>query len=183
MDISGCSFYRLNAESTIKPFVCSDSTLQNFLLNSAKHYTKESLSATYILENDFQTLAYCSISNDSLNVQDKDFISVSAFKRFLKSIVSHPKRHLDSYPAIKIGRLAVHQDFINLGLGKKLVHFIIAFALECNEKCACKILTVDAYSESISFYEKIGFEFLTEKDDGEKTRMMFLRLSDFKDIL
>lgn len=58
-----------------------------------------------------------------------EFASKTAIKRLLKDLVSHPKRHLKSYPAIKIGRLGVTKTIQKSGLGKMIVNSIIELAL------------------------------------------------------
>ena len=45
------------------------------------------------------------------------------------------------------------------------------------ERQACRLITIDAYNQSVSFYEKLGFISFTEKDKDENIRQMFLDLS------
>lgn len=157
-ELSQLSLILLDENHTIKPFDCGDSDLNEFLIDKAKLYKKEFLATTFILENKEQTVAYYSIFNDSLKVEIESFASTSAFRRFLKELVSHPKRHLKSFPALKIGRLGIDRNFKGKGLGKLIVNNIINDALELNEKQACKLVTVDAYSQSLTFYERLNFE-------------------------
>jgi hypothetical protein len=41
----------------------------------------------------------------------------------------------------------------------------------------CRYVTVDAYSQSLQFYENCGFEYLTPKDEGKQTRLMYFDLA------
>jgi hypothetical protein len=132
-ELSHLSLILLDENHTIKPFDCGDIDLNEFLLDKAKLYKKEFLATTFILENEERTVAYYSIFNDSLKVEKEDFASISAFRRFLKELVTHPKRHLKSFPALKIGRLAIDRNFKSKGLGKLIVNSIINDALELNE--------------------------------------------------
>jgi GNAT superfamily N-acetyltransferase len=161
----------------IKPFDCEDSDLNEFLFEKAKDFKKEFLATTFLIESESRTVAYYSIFHDSLSIEEQDFASKSSFKKFLKNMVSHPKRHLKSFPALKIGRLGIDKEYKGKGLGKKIVSYIISETLNLNDKQACKLITVDAYRESIGFYRNMGFEFLTSKDEGEETRQMFFDLS------
>jgi hypothetical protein len=145
MDLSGYVLFKLTESTNIKPFDCGDEDLNDFLFSKAKSYQKELLAATYILEDDTQTLAYFSIFNDSLKVEEEAFASKSSFKKFL-GLVPHPKRHLRHFPAIKLGRLGVGVTLKGKGIGKVILGYIINMALEQNDKCACKIITVDAYA-------------------------------------
>jgi len=178
MPLTGFSFSKLNTTTNILPFECGDDGLNSFLSNKAIPYKKELLATTYLLESEDKTIAYLSIYNDALAVQEKDFASKSAFNRLLKEIISHPKRHLRQFPAIKIGRLAVCESTKKerKGIVRALVNFVINLALEQNSNCACQLITVDAYSQSLNFYTKLGFKFLSDSDKGDDTRQMYLDL-------
>ncbi|WP_406844214.1 GNAT family N-acetyltransferase [Flavobacterium soyae] len=185
MPFTGFSFFELHAATIIKPFECGDTDLNGFLNDKAIPYKKDLLATTYILENESKTIAYLSIYNDALAVQENQFASKTAFKRWIKEILSHRKRHLRQFPAIKIGRLAVCETTKKerKGIGQALVNFVIDLALEQNSKCACQLLTVDAYDKSLGFYEKLGFKFLSENDNGEDTRQMFYDLRPLMNTL
>jgi hypothetical protein len=45
-----------------------------------------------------------------------------------------------------------------------------------NYSTGAKFLTVDAYKGSIKYYEKNGFEFLTDEDVEDDTRAMYFDL-------
>jgi len=92
MELAGLSLIRITDDTTIKPFDCGDDDLNDFLVSKAKGYQNELLAVTYILENHERTIAFFSIFNDSLRVQEMGFASKNAFKRFLSKLVSHPKR-------------------------------------------------------------------------------------------
>ncbi|NBA89152.1 GNAT family N-acetyltransferase [Emticicia sp. CRIBPO] len=173
------SLLKVDKNTSIKPFDCGDEDLNDFLFNKSIPFSEELLATTFLIEGEQKTIAYFSIFNDSLKVEENDFSSRSSLKRFLKSLVTHPKRHLKSFPAIKIGRLAVDVSSKQSGLGKMLVNYIIAQALKHNESCACKLITVDAYEKPPAFYEKRGFEYLSEEDNDKDTRQMYLDLTPY----
>lgn len=177
MDFKDFSLIKVTDSTLIKPFDCGDEDLNEFLTQKSIHYSNELLAASFILEDSENTIAFFSIFNDSLKVQEKNFASKSAFKRFLAEIATHPKRHLEYFPAIKIGRLAVNNTIKSNGIGKKIVNYIINLGIEQNNICACKFITVDAYDISLGFYEKMGFKYLSELDAGKDTRQMYLDLT------
>ncbi|HEX7357938.1 MAG TPA: GNAT family N-acetyltransferase [Ignavibacteriaceae bacterium] len=177
MNLEGLSLIKVDNNTLIKPFDCGDEDLNDFLLNKAKKYYKELLATSFIIEDEENTIAYYSIFTDSLRVDKSGFVSMSALKRLLRKLVSHPKRHLEYFPAIKIGRLAVDQNIKQSGFGRMIINNIIDFAINLNNECACKLITVDAYEQSLSFYEKIGFSYLSENDKGKDTRQMYLDLT------
>ena len=172
----------LTENHNIKPFDCEDDDLNSFLFNDAVLYAKEMLATTFIIENEKQTLAYYSLLSDSFRVEETNFTSKTQYKNFLRELVPHPKRYLKGFPAIKIGRLAIDKTFKGKGLGGMIINAIIADCIKINQKHACRLITIDAYKKAIPFYERFGFQFLTEKDKELNIRQMFLDLSKIKDF-
>ena len=144
-------------------------------------YQKELLATTFIVEDEERTLGYYSVLNDSLQLKEEDFPSKSKYKKFLSHLIPHPKRHLKSVPAVKIGRLAIDKTYKGKGLGRIFIRNISDDCIELNKKIACRLITVDAYKEALPFYQRFGFEFLTEKDEQEDIRQMFLDLTNLND--
>ena len=168
----------LKENHPIKPFDCEDDDLNDFLFNKALLYQKELLATTFIVESEERTLGYYSVLNDSLQLKEEDFPSKSKYKKFLSHLIPHPKRHLKSVPAVKIGRLAIDKTYKGKGLGKMIMQNLMDECIELNKKIACRLITVDAYKGALTFYQKLGFEFLTEKDNNEDIRQMFFDLTN-----
>jgi len=61
------------------------------------------------------------------------------------------------YPAIKIARLAVHDDYRYRGIGTNMLIEIFSIVGDITENVGCRILTVDAKPTSVEFYEKSDF--------------------------
>lgn len=179
MDLTGLQLSKLDHTTVLKSFDCGDSDLNDFLFNKAEKFNSELLATTYLLEDGESIIAYFSIFNDSLRVEEIEFASQSGYKRFFREMVSHPKRHLKYFPAIKIGRLAVNKLSQGNGVGRIIINYVIDYAIEQNEKCACKFIIIDAYSQSLSFYEKLGFSFYQEKDKYSDTRQMYLNITPY----
>ena len=172
------SILLLTEDYPIKPFDCEDEDLNDFLFNEAVPYQKELLATTFVMENDKQTLGYYSLLNDSLQLKEEMFTSKSQFRKFLRELMPYPKRHLKTIPALKIGRLAIDKTYKGKGLGMIFIRNVIRDCVELNRKIACRLITVDAYKGALTFYQKLGFEFLTEKDEQEDIRQMFLDLQN-----
>lgn len=175
------SFFRLTKDTTIKPFASKDKDLNDFLLEEAKHYQSKLLATTHIIENSEKTLAYFSIFNDTLFADESKFPSKNQARKFVSSQLPSQKRHIKSFPAIKIGRLAVCMQ--EKGYGRLIIDWIIDYAIKCNETSACKFVTVDAYNASLGFYEKMNFVYLSEKDKHDDTRQMYLDLTPYINTL
>jgi len=81
-----------------------------------------------------------------------------------------------TYPAVKIGRLAVTQKCANLGIGRQIIKSIVMMYINEQHHAGCRFITVDAYRSALNFYEKNKFQFLTTKDIDDDTRAMYFDL-------
>lgn len=171
---------RLEEDEKIKSFSCGDADLDDFILNEAPFYRDALLAVSYVMEQDDKPIAYFSLANDRVSIQD--FETNTGFNRFRRHRFVNGKR-IKSYPAVKVGRFAVSNSVRGEGIGSMLLDFIKAYFIIDN-KTGCRFVTVDAYRSAISFYEKNGFLPLQEEDDeNTPTRLMFFDLSDYKNQL
>lgn len=175
MDFSKLRQFQLTSDTDIKPFKCSEEDLNNFLFDDAKDSQKELMTVTYLLEymEQNKTAAYYSLLADKItfNPDEKNVWNK------LNRNIPNPKRR-KTYPAVKIGRLAVNEDFSGSGLGTLIIDNI-KYAFANVKRMGCRFITVDALSSAVPFYEKNGFKFFTEQDKTDYTRLMFFDLKNF----
>lgn len=166
---------RLNIGDNVNAFDCSDLDLNDFILNEASFYRNALLSVTYVVENKItkEVLAYFSLSNDKISITD--FENKTEFNRFRKHKFVNEKR-LRSYPAIKIGRLAIADKAQHQKIGTYLLEFIEEYFIVDN-KSGCRFVTVDAYVNAIPFYIKNNYQFLNNDDEDKRTRVMYFDLA------
>lgn len=162
---------RLTGEHVIKSFDCGDEDLNDFLVNSAKFYSEQLLAITNILENDTETIAFFSLLNDKVTIEQVS--SSREWNRFRKKFPN--TKRISSYPAMKIGRFGVNNNYKGNGIGRDIIGYLKKLFVT-NNRTGCRFITVDAYSQSLKFYEKCGFKYLTEDDKGEDTRLMYFDL-------
>lgn len=170
-----CSVRRLNIGDTVSTFDCDDEDLNDFLLNESNLYRNALLSVTYVVEEKTtkSVLAYFSLSNDKISISD--FESKTEFNQFRKHKFVNEKR-LRSYPAIKIGRLAIANSAQHQSIGTYLLEFIEDYFIIDN-KSGCRFVTVDAYVDAIPFYIKNNYQFLNNDDEDKRTRVMYFDLA------
>lgn len=170
-----CLVRRLNIGDSISAFDCNDEDLNDFILNEACLYRNALLSVTYVVEDKttHDILAYFSLANDKISISD--FESKTEFNRFIKHKFVNEKR-LRSYPAIKIGRLAISQKAQHQSIGTYLLEFIEDYFIIDN-KSGCRFVTVDAYVDAIPFYIKNNYQFLNNDDEDKRTRVMYFDLA------
>jgi len=170
---------KLSRETEILPFHCSDEDLNGFLLDDAKNYTDDLMAVTYLfVDTDAnKTMAYYSVLNDKVAYDPQNHGIWNKINRLIKN-----KKRRKSYPSMKIGRLAVAEDYINSGIGSDILTYIKVKSVT-NPECGCRFLTVDAYASATGFYHKNGFEFFTMTDVLDSTRLMYFDLKPVKENL
>lgn len=175
MDLGKLTIIRLTQDFQIENFDCDDDDLNDFFLNNSKKFSDQLLAVTYIIQSDGNTIAFFSIFNDKISI--KEIKSLDDWKDFQSS--HFPKeKSLTSFPAVKIGRLGVNKTYQKKGVGKITVDYLINSFITSN-KTGCRFITVDAYQQSLTFYEKTGFDYLTKKDQNKDTRLMYLDLHPY----
>lgn len=179
MAFESFEFISLTESLNIPSFECKDEDLNHFLWDDAKLYLKELMAVTYLLvdRNANQTVAYFSLLNDKVSY-DSDNRSI--WNKLNRKISNRKRRK--TYPSVKVGRFAVSRNYEGHGIGSEILNFIKIFFIEGN-KTGCRFITLDAYADAVSFYQKNGFDFFTEKDKNEETRLMFFDLKPFKDAM
>jgi GNAT superfamily N-acetyltransferase len=161
---------RLDESTVIQPFECEDQDLNDFLMNDAKNYLKSLLAVTYLYQTEREIVAYFSLSNDNLSRNDEE----KALWNKINRIIPNDKRRR-TYPAIKIGRLAVSKKYAGMGLGSLILLTVREMYIK-EQRSGCRFITVDAYRNALSFYEKNDFKFLTNQDQDDITRAMYFDL-------
>ena len=170
--IENANLVRLTPTHLIKPFDCGHSDLNDFILNDAKKYHEKLLAVTYLLENEKETIAFFSLLNDKISLLDVE--SGNRWKRLFKEKMPLGKR-FNSYPAMKIGRLGVSLNYKGQGIGTMILDYLKEWFIS-NNRTGCRYITVDAYSVSLGFYQRNQFDFLTNKDQNDETRLMYYDL-------
>jgi GNAT superfamily N-acetyltransferase len=133
----------------IAGFDCGDDDLRGFLRDDAHRLQLGHVVRTYVAlddEADDQLVGYVSMMADAVVLETKER------KGLLLLSSDHPV-----VPAVKVARLAVSTTRKRQGLGRFLMHFAVSKAYDAASVVGCRVLTVDAYPSSISFYEHLGF--------------------------
>lgn len=131
-------------------FSCGDDDLDEFLRMDALRLQRESALQTYLAwdaRSGDAVLGYVSLLTDAVRLETRERKSLGLLSG------DHPV-----VPAVKIARIGVSVAVQRgRGVGTALVRFAFATALEVNQMVGARLLTLDAYPESIAFYERLGF--------------------------
>lgn len=144
-------------------FSCGDPDLDDFFANDAHRLQRSHTVQTYLarhVETGAKILGFVSLMTDAVRLQTQE-------RKHLDLLSSdHPV-----IPAIKIARLGVCTSMQRgEGIGTALVRFAFLTAQEVAESAGCRLLTLDAYPNAISFYEHLGFTKNRDKEYRERTR-------------
>ena len=170
---------KLSSKDIIGSFNCGDEDLNDFILNEAQLYGKARLAVSYVIENRVtkQVVGFFSLANDRVSLSD--FENKTEFNRFRKKRFVNDKR-IKSYPAVKIGRLAIDLSAKGQSLGTFILDFIKSYFVYDN-KAGCRFVTVDAYLNALPFYIKNGFLPLSEEIEDPHTKLLFFDLEEISE--
>ena len=164
---------RLSESHSIKPFDCGDPDLNQFLFDDSIPHLQQLLAVTYLFETKYETIAYFSVLNDKITLEE---VAKGSFNKLSRKI-PHAK-YRESYPSVKIGRFAVSEAYQRDNIGTALLDYIKGYFIDLN-KTGCRFITVDAYPQAVPFYEKNGFLPLILKEPKKDHRAMFFDLYPF----
>ena len=128
------------------PLQCRELDLTEFLIEDALENQAARLSVTRIVSYEGQVVGFFTLTNDCIirkGVSDDD------------GEEWYPYPH---YPALKIARLATHQEFEGRGIGRAMLLKTVAIAMRLSQYVGCRMITVDSKPDSEGFYQKYGFQ-------------------------
>lgn len=141
-------------------FDCDDPDLNEFLTVDARRYQEYCLSQTRLAFAGGTLVGYITLLSDSI-------ILKSSEKRRLFDF----HQSVFTFPALKIGRLGVTREFQRAGVGRSLLQYAVGVVFRMNKELnvGCRFVTVDAYPQSIAWYQRHGFTFNKYYADPTKT--------------
>ncbi|HMK54921.1 MAG TPA: GNAT family N-acetyltransferase [Methanobacteriaceae archaeon] len=154
---------KLSSDHDLSEFRCSDDDLDEFILLDALPQRKHRLNQTYICKYQGEIIAFFTVSADSIKINNEDKKRIG---------VNYP-----AFPAIKIGRLGVHEDYKRRNVGSILIMYTVGLAWELGEKVGVRFISVDAYRGIEKFYKKNFFVELAECED--RYMAMYTDLEDW----
>lgn len=185
-----CDLYKVSDATQVTNFECTRAGLTDFVLNESLLFAKELIAVTYFFalkSNPSDVVCFFTVSNDNIKVGN---LPAARKKKFNKQINS--ALHQDAYPAVKIGRLAVHSTYAGKGVGKQMMD-IIKGLFYFNNKTGCRFITVDSdiSKKTLEYYSKNGFVSIFTSDEQEaqhfnvklplKTKFFIYDLANFND--
>ncbi|MFH0876060.1 MAG: GNAT family N-acetyltransferase [archaeon] len=145
-ELADISIVKLSKIHDLSKFDCADNDLNDFLKNDALTYQEKKLVTTTLLVYQEKVIGFFSMCSDSIRLQEEEKENCDIHKP------------LREYPAVKFARLAVDKEFQSKNLGKLIIKLVIGLVInEFSERVACRFITVDSYSNKVSFYQLFSF--------------------------
>jgi GNAT superfamily N-acetyltransferase len=144
----------VSTEHNVSGFDCGDDDLNDFLKTDAAKYQTDHLSHTRIVLLNGALVGYITLLTDCIILQ------TSEKKKALDEARAY-HQHIYTFPAVKIGRIGIQKEFQRSGIGKQLLIYTIGVVFRMNRELniACRFITLDAYPQSVPWYEKHNFIF------------------------
>jgi GNAT superfamily N-acetyltransferase len=138
----------LTEDHDVSTFNCGDPDLNEFVQVDCHSYQSEYLSHTRLAFHEDRIVGYVTLLSDSIILKSKEKKKLFSF---------YGKIYF--FPALKIARLGVQQENQKNGVGRALLEYSIGVAARLNHEMGvgCRFITVDAYPESVPWYEQRGF--------------------------
>jgi predicted N-acetyltransferase YhbS len=151
----------LEQTDELSTFDCSNADLMGlneFIHSEALQYQEENLGVTYLFFYNkeivgFATLVMSQIEAKWGNIQVK----------------------IKNYPALLIGRLAVHNIYRDRSIGKNICLWCVSKAKQLSREVGCRLVVVLTQGETVKFYQKCGFEIVPGHEKKPKI-WMYLQL-------
>ena len=143
-------------------FCCSVQKIQNYCQNNI-HKQHDA----------YQVRAYVACDGDSLDIVGFYYLCLTSYELGEIDDKADKKfERVEAVPAVYLGMIAVHNDYVGCGLGKMLMADAMRMTAEIAERAGTYALALDALDQSlVEYYKK--FDFQTFKQ-GETGLEMFL---------
>ena len=163
VDSSKIKLIPYSTETAFADFDCGNPDLNNFIKDDALKHQAQNVAETTCIFYEDEPIGYYTLVCDSL---DGELITKSQKRK----LFSQKKRSLQSYPAIKLARFAVKKEHQKKGIGSFIVKLIQGYTWDLKKKgVGCRFVTVDAYPQTVGFYEKNGFNYNIMDEKKQKS--------------
>jgi GNAT superfamily N-acetyltransferase len=167
VDNDGWILGKLEDNTLLNSFDCDDTDLNEYFHEDAINHREQLLTQTYYLTHAHTPgilLGLLDFCNDVIELKS------------LNGKISVPKRKQYKYwPAVKLTRFGIAKQYQRQNIGTKALN-IVKILFITDNRTGCRFITVDSYPDKVGFYQKNGFEILTEKDKDKDTRAMYFDL-------
>ena len=157
-----------NVEKLLKTFKCDlEPELEEFLVEDAILFHKKHRSRTYLFLSDdhAKVLAYVTLGIKCLRVPEENELSNKVKKEM--------NIHNGISQSYLIGQLC-KANGVGRGIGPKMIDFSLRVFNQSFKSIGCRVVRADCKTDLIKFYEKNGFQKVSQDEDGELHHMIMM---------
>ncbi len=155
-------------DDNVSNFDCKIDDISNFLKDDALEQQEHMLNTTYIAYYNNEILGYYTILADAIQTK----ILGEEYKgKFANKNISYR-----IFPALKLGRLGVNQNYAKNGIGTFLLKKVFKHGVELSETIGLRFISIDAHITSYKFYEKCYCKHTLSNDKVEN------KLNEYKNL-
>lgn len=133
-------------------FDCGKPHLNDFLVNATGFHRERLGLTSVVFHRDLAgcVVGYFTLSNDSLPLTTSE----------QGELGMHDTVFLKSYPAVKLGRLAIASSLQGQGIGEQVMDLVHGEILDSASLSAARLVVVDADNEPrvLKFYRRLGYQ-------------------------
>lgn len=154
----------------IKYFSCRDKDVESFLKEKAFDFEKRNKSRTYLIFENFQLMAYFSLSLDAIVFDE------SISKTTIKKIDGFSNK-VKAVGLVLIGQLGKNEAIDNKITGKEILDICLHYISIVKDTVGSRYVMLECQDipKIIDFYKANGFEFL-KSDNTDKYQQMIRKL-------
>lgn len=164
----------------VEGFDCDDNDLNEY-------FSSDAIEARSLMICETFALTHCDAPDGVVGLVSvcNDVVEVRRLKIFAQfKDTPDAKFRYRQWPAVKIARLGVRREVQGKNIGTHMINLLKTLFVTDN-RTGCRIITVDAYNKPrvLRFYERNGFQFLTEKDKNKDSRAMWFDLLPWRNSI
>lgn len=160
----GTTIQLLEINTPVEKFSCGNADLDDFLKTDALSNMDDWVSVTKVIFVDKVLAGYFTITPDTIHKGRVEYSD---------KVAEYPYQ---KYPAVKLARLAVDEQFQHRGIGTELMADFFKTARKVVKSAGGRYVTVDAKNTACAFYERFGFRKVLSQKDSDIVSMYL----DFK---
>ena len=132
--------------------------LDEFIHKEAIQFQKEKLGVTHLFLYKGQVVGFATLAMSEIEVKEAQSLSSAGIE-------------IKNFPALLIGRLAVHNNYRDRHVGRIICLWCLDIARELSREVGCRLVVVLTEGKPVEFYKKSGFAIIPKYKKKEKKWM------------
>lgn len=172
MEFSSFAFQLCNSDHDLANFTCGRESMDSYVKGEAVSEQQQSMATTTVVLDGNRVVAYFTLAADSLRGR-------KVHKRYQYRLARGAE---DEYPAVSLHRLAIAREYQHsrnehgLSLARYLLLYIVGLLLEMTDTVGIRYILINAYSDKVDLYKKLGFELNEEPPTGKAVTVRFVSM-------